>query len=112
MQPQGYHRGNPPEVFLGKELQFAINLQENTHVEVLFQLKLHSNFIEITVQHGAQICCIFLKDVFLRTLVEGCFLILIGNNQCYLINYKSSANIFLAKRIFLKLKTNKDHQNY
>ena len=73
MQPQGYHRGNPPEVFLGKELQFAINLQENTHVEVLFQLKLHSNFIEITVQHGAQICCIFLKDVFLRTLVEGCF---------------------------------------
>ena len=47
MQPQGYYRGTPPELLLGKELQFAANLQENTHVEVLFQLKLHSNFIEI-----------------------------------------------------------------
>ena len=49
--------------------KYAINLQENTHAEVL------CNFIEIALRHGCSpiICCIFSEYLFLGTPLEGCF---------------------------------------
>ena len=65
-------------VSLKLQKQSAANLQENTHAEVRFQLL--RNFIEITLQHGCSpvnslhiFRKLFLRTLFLRTPLEGCF---------------------------------------
>ena len=35
--------------------KYAANLLENTHAEVWFQIKLYSNFFEITLRHGCSV---------------------------------------------------------
>ena len=69
-------RSSRPEVFLGKVvLEICSKFTGEHPCRSAISIKLQSNFIEITLQHGCfpVICYIFPEHLFLRIPLDGCF---------------------------------------
>ena len=69
-------RSSRPEVFLEKGvLKICSKFTGEQPCQSVVSIKLQSNFIEITLQHGcfSVICYIFPEHLFLRIPLDGCF---------------------------------------